>query len=227
DCAGMAADLYETYTVTIVAAMLLGSTIFGKSSAFFMPLLIGGVAIIASIVGTFFVKLSRTKAEKDLYIMGSLYKGLAVSGILAAVFFYIVATLLPLSAPLKGAPFVIPPLNIFWMAVLGLVLTGLTVIITEWFTGMYGPVKYVAQASVTGHGTNIIAGLAISMISTVLPVIVLAISIMIGYGLGGGFSGSPSTGLYGIAVTVVSMLSMTGMVVAIDSYGPITDNAGG
>ena len=227
DCAGMAADLYETYTVTIVAAMLLGSTIYGKSSAFYMPLLIGGVAIIASIIGTFFVKLSRTKPEKDLYIMGSLYKGLAVSGVLAAIFFYIVATYLPLSAPLKGAPFVIPPLNIFGMAVLGLVLTGLTVVITEWFTGMYGPVKYVAQASVTGHGTNIIAGLAISMISTVLPVIVLAISIMIGYGLGGGFSGSTGTGLYGIAVTVVSMLSMTGMVVAIDSYGPITDNAGG
>ncbi len=227
DCAGMAADLYETYTVTLVAAMLLGNTIFGKSSAFFMPLLIGGVAIIASIVGTFFVKLSRTKPEKDLYIMGSLYKGLAVSGVLAAIFFYIVATLLPLGAPLKGAPFIIAPINIFWMAVLGLVLTGLTVVITEYFTGMYGPVKYVANASVTGHGTNIIAGLAISMISTVLPVIVLAISIMIGYGLGGGFSGSTGTGLYGIAVTVVSMLSMTGMVVAIDSYGPITDNAGG
>ncbi len=228
DCAGMAADLYETYTVTLVAAMLLGSTIYGiPSSAFYMPMLIGGVAIIASIVGTFFVKLSRTKPEKDLYIMGSLYKGLAVSGILAAIFFYIVATILPLSAPLKGAPFVIPPLSIFWMAVLGLVLTGLTVVITEYFTGMYGPVKYVANASVTGHGTNIIAGLAISMISTVLPVIVLAISIMIGYGLGGGFSGSTGTGLYGIAVTVVSMLSMTGMVVAIDSYGPITDNAGG
>jgi K(+)-stimulated pyrophosphate-energized sodium pump len=228
DCAGMAADLYETYTVTIVAAMLLGNTIYGiTSSAFYMPLLIGGVAIIASIIGTFFVRLSKTKAEKDLYIMGSLYKGLAVSGILAAIFFYFVATLLPLGAPLKGAPFVIAPLSIFWMAVLGLVLTGLIVIITEWFTGMYGPVKYVAQASVTGHGTNIIAGLAISMISTVLPVIVLAIAIMIAYGLGGGFSGSTGTGLYGIAVTVVSMLSMTGMVVAIDSYGPITDNAGG
>jgi K(+)-stimulated pyrophosphate-energized sodium pump len=227
DCAGMAADLYETYTVTLVAAMLLGSTIYGKSAAFYMPMLIGGMAIIASIIGTFFVKLSRTKPEKDLYIMGSLYKGLAVSGILAAVLFFVVAMYMPLGAPLKGPAFVIPPMNIFWMAVLGLVLTGLTVIITEYFTGMYGPVKYVAQASVTGHGTNIIAGLAISMISTVLPVIVLAISIMIGYGLGGGFSGSTGTGLYGIAVTVVSMLSMTGMVVAIDSYGPITDNAGG
>jgi K(+)-stimulated pyrophosphate-energized sodium pump len=227
DCAGMAADLYETYTVTIVAAMLLGSTIYGKSAAFYMPMLIGGMAIIASIIGTFFVKLSRTKPEKDLYIMGSLYKGLAVSGVLAAVLFFFVAMYMPLGAPLKGAAFIIPPMNIFWMAVLGLVLTGLTVVITEYFTGMYGPVKYVAKASVTGHGTNIIAGLAISMMSTVLPVIVLAISIMIGYSLGGGFSGSTGTGLYGIAVTVVSMLSMTGMVVAIDSYGPITDNAGG
>jgi len=228
DCAGMAADLYETYTVTLVAAMLLGSTIYGgiATAAFYMPLFIGGVAIIASIIGTFFVRLSKTKAEKDLYIMGSLYKGLAVSGILAAIAFFFVAQLLPLGAP-KGGTYIISPWGIFWMAVLGLVLTGLIVIITEYFTGMYGPVKFVAQASTTGHGTNIIAGLAISMISTVLPVIVLGISIMIGYALGGGFTGSPGTGLYGIAVVVVSMLSMTGMVVAIDSYGPITDNAGG
>ena len=229
DCAGMAADLYETYTVTLVAAMLLGSTIYGgaKTAAFHMPLLIGGMAIIASIIGTFFVRLSKTKAEKDLYIMGALYKGLAVSGILAAIGFFFVAQWLPLGAPPKGAAYVISPGSIFWMAVLGLVLTGVIVIITEYFTGMYGPVKFVAQASTTGHGTNIIAGLAISMISTVLPVVALGISIMIGYALGGGFTGSPGTGLYGIAVVVVSMLSMTGMVVAIDSYGPITDNAGG
>jgi K(+)-stimulated pyrophosphate-energized sodium pump len=229
DCAGMAADLYETYTVTLVAAMLLGSTIYGgaKTAAFHMPLLIGGMAIIASIIGTFFVRLSKTKAEKDLYIMGALYKGLAVSGILAAIGFFFVAQWLPLGPPAKGAAFVISPGNIFWMAVLGLVLTGVIVIITEYFTGMYGPVKFVAQASTTGHGTNIIAGLAISMISTVLPVVALGIAIMIGYALGGGFAGSPGTGLYGIAVVVVSMLSMTGMVVAIDSYGPITDNAGG
>jgi len=229
DCAGMAADLYETYTVTLVAAMLLGSTIYGgvKTAAFHMPLFIGGMAIIASIIGTFFVRLSKTKAEKDLYIMGALYKGLAVSGILAAIGFYFVAQWLPLGAPPKGAAYVISPVSIFWMAVLGLVLTGVIVVITEYFTGMYGPVKFVAQASTTGHGTNIIAGLAISMISTVLPVIALGLAIMVGYGLGGGFSGSPGTGLYGIAVVVVSMLSMTGMVVAIDSYGPITDNAGG
>lgn len=227
DCAGMAADLYETYTVTIVAAMLLANSIFGMgSTAFFLPLLIGGVAIIASIVGTFFVRLSKSKAEKDLYIMGALYKGMAVAGILAAIAFFFVARWLPLGAP-QGGEYVISPINIFWMAVLGLVLTGLIVIITEYFTGMYAPVKFVAQASTTGHGTNIIAGLAIGMLSTVPPVLVLAGAILAGYGLGGGFSGSPSTGLFGIAVTVVSMLSMTGIVVAIDSYGPITDNAGG
>ncbi|MFA6222332.1 MAG: sodium-translocating pyrophosphatase [Desulfomonilaceae bacterium] len=227
DCAGMAADLYETYTVTIVAAMLLGSTIYGMGTpAFFMPLLIGGVAIIASIIGTFFVKVSRTKNEKDVYIMGALYKGMAVAGILAAIAFYFVAGYLPLGKPLATA-YIIQPMSIFFLAVIGLVLTGLIVVITEYFTGMYGPVKYVAQASTTGHGTNIIAGLAISMISTVLPVLVLAASIMIGYAIGGGFTGSTGTGLYGIAVVVVSMLSMTGIVVAIDSYGPITDNAGG
>ncbi len=228
DCAGMAADLYETYTVTIVASMLLANTIYGmSSSAFFLPLLVGGVAIIASIIGTFFVRLSRSKDEKDLYIMGALYKGLAISGILAAVFFYFVAIKLPIGAPLKGAAFIISPTNVFLMALLGLVLTGLIVVITEYFTGMYGPVKFVASASQTGHGTNIIAGLAISLISTVLPVIVLGAAIMAGYGLAGGFSGSPGTGLFGIAIVVTSMLSMTGMVVAIDSYGPITDNAGG
>ena len=227
DCAGMAADLYETYTVTIVAAMLLGSTIYGMATAaFYMPLLIGGVAIIASIIGTFFVKINRSQNEKDVYIMGALYKGMAVAGILAAVAFYFVAGYLPLGKPLATAH-IIQPMSIFFLAVIGLILTGLIVVITEYFTGMYGPVKYVAQASTTGHGTNIIAGLAISMISTVLPVLVLAASIMVGYAIGGGFSGSTGTGLYGIAVVVVSMLSMTGIVVAIDSYGPITDNAGG
>jgi K(+)-stimulated pyrophosphate-energized sodium pump len=227
DCAGMAADLYETYTVTIVAAMLLGSTIYGMGTpAFYMPLLIGGVAIIASIIGTFFVKINRSQNEKDVYIMGALYKGMAVAGILAAVAFYFVAGYLPLGKPLATAH-IIQPMSIFFLAVIGLILTGLIVVITEYFTGMYGPVKYVAQASTTGHGTNIIAGLAISMISTVLPVLVLAASIMVGYAIGGGFSGSTGTGLYGIAVVVVSMLSMTGIVVAIDSYGPITDNAGG
>ncbi|MFC1833917.1 sodium-translocating pyrophosphatase [Thermodesulfobacteriota bacterium] len=227
DCAGMAADLYETYTVTIVAAMLLANTIYGMDSpAFYMPLLIGGAAIIASIIGTYFVRLSKTKAEKDLYIMGALYKGMAVAGVLAAIAFYFVAKLLPMGAPI-GGDFIISPINVFYMAVLGLVLTGLIVVITEYFTGMYGPVKYVAEASTTGHGTNIIAGLAMGMLSTVLPILVLCGAILAAYALGGGFTGSPGTGLFGIAVTVVSMLSMTGIVVAIDSYGPITDNAGG
>jgi K(+)-stimulated pyrophosphate-energized sodium pump len=227
DCAGMAADLYETYTVTIVAAMLLGKSVYGMTSgAFYLPLFIGGVAIIASIIGTFFVRLSKTKDEKDLYIMGSLYKGMAVAGVVAAIFFYLVALKLPLGAPTSGG-YAITAGTVFWMALLGLILTGLIVVITEYFTGMYGPVKYVANASSTGHGTNIIAGLAIGMISTVLPILVLGLAMMTGYWLGGGFAGSPGTGLYGIAVTVVSMLSMTGMVVAIDSYGPITDNAGG
>jgi K(+)-stimulated pyrophosphate-energized sodium pump len=228
DCAGMAADLYETYTVTIVAAMLLANTIYGmKSPAFFLPLVIGGAAIIASIIGTFFVRLSTTKPEKDLYIMGALYWGLGVAGVLAAIFFFFLARWFPMGAPLQGQPFIITPVSIFWMAVLGLVITGLIVFITEYFTGIRSPVKYVARASTTGHGTNIIAGLAISMMSTVLPVLVLAGGILAGYALGGGFSGNAGTGLFGIAVTVVSMLSMTGMVVAIDSYGPITDNAGG
>ncbi len=228
DCAGMAADLYETYTVTIVAAMLLAKSIFGMdSSAFFLPLLIGGAAIIASIIGTFFVRLSRSKDEKDLYIMGALYKGMAVSGILAAIAFFFVAKYLPIGAPLTGEEYIISPMNVFYMALVGLALTGLIVVITEWFTGMYSPVKYVANASETGHATNIIAGLAVGMISTVLPVIVLAGSIMIAFSLGGGFTVNAGTGLFGIAITVVSMLSMTGIVVAIDSYGPITDNAGG
>jgi K(+)-stimulated pyrophosphate-energized sodium pump len=227
DCAGMAADLYETYTVTIVAAMLLAKTVYSMDSpAFFLPLAIGGAAIIASIVGTFFVRLSRSKPEKDLYIMGALYKGMAAAGVLAAIFFYFVATWLPLGTTEK-ITYDISAMAVFWMAVVGLVLTGLIVVITEWFTGMYGPVKTVANASSTGHATNIIAGLAIGMISTVLPILALCGAIAAGYALGGGFSGSPDTGLFGIAITVVSMLSMTGIVVAIDSYGPITDNAGG
>jgi K(+)-stimulated pyrophosphate-energized sodium pump len=228
DCAGMAADLYETYTVTIVAAMLLAKSIYGMdSSAFYLPLLIGGAAIIASIIGTFFVRLSKSKPEKDLYIMGALYWGMGISGVLAAIAFYFVAQWLPIGAPLTGDEFIITPMNVFYMALVGLVLTGLIVVITEYFTGMYGPVKYVANASETGHATNIIAGLAVGMISTVLPVIVLAAAIMIAFSLGGGFTVNAGTGLFGIAITVVSMLSMTGIVVAIDSYGPITDNAGG
>ncbi len=222
DCAGMAADLYETYTVTVVAAMLLAKTIFGPDSPWVLfPLLIGGVSIIASIIGTFFVKLGKSQ-----YIMGALYKGLAASGILAAVAFYFVSGWF-LAQP-SVDPVVFTPIKVFTTALIGLVLTGLIVMITEYFTSKsFGPVKHIAAASQTGHATNIIAGLAVSMKSTGLPVIAISGAILWAYALGGGFSGNPGTGLFAIALSAVSMLSMTGIVVSIDSYGPITDNAGG
>lgn len=222
DCAGMAADLYETYTVTVVAAMLLGKTIFGADSPWVLfPLLIGGISIIASIIGTFFVRLGKSQ-----YIMGALYKGLAASGILAAIAFYFASQWF-LSQPSVDAG-IFTPLKVFTTAVIGLVLTGLIVMITEYFTSKsFGPVKHIASASQTGHATNIIAGLAVSMKSTGLPVIAISGAILWAYALGGGFSGNPGTGLFAIALSAVSMLSMTGIVVSIDSYGPITDNAGG
>ncbi len=223
DCAGMAADLYETYTVTVVAAMLLAKTVFGPESPWVeFPLLLGGVSILASIIGTFFVKLG-----KNQYIMGALYKGLAVSGILAAIAFYIVSV--KFIAGLSGPDAeVFTAGSVFGTALIGLVLTGLIVMITEYFTSKsFNPVKTIAAASQTGHATNVIAGLAVSMKSTGLPVIVISAAILIAYSLGGGFSGNPGGGLFAIALSAVSMLSMTGIVVAIDSYGPITDNAGG
>jgi K(+)-stimulated pyrophosphate-energized sodium pump len=222
DCAGMAADLYETYTVTIVAAMLLAKTAFGPDSLWVQfPLLIGGISIVASIIGTFFAKMG-----KKQYIMGALYKALAVSGVLAAIVFYFAAgwflKLLPDGERVFTAS------SVFGMAVIGLVLTGLIVIITEYFTSTkYGPVRHIANASQTGHATNIIAGLAVSMKSTALPVLVICAAIFGAYYLGGGFSGSLMYGLFAIGLSAVAMLSMTGIVVAIDSYGPITDNAGG
>jgi len=223
DCAGMAADLYETYTVTLVAAMLLAKTVFGPGSPWVeFPLLIGGISIIASVIGTYFVRLGKSQ-----YIMGALYKGLAVSGILAAIAFYIVAT--RFIAGLSGADAGVFTANsVFLTAVIGLVLTGLIVMITEYFTSTsFSPVKHIAKASLTGHGTNVIAGLAVSMKSTGMPVLVIVAAILGAYALGGGFSGNPGAGLFAIALSAVSMLSMTGIVVAIDSYGPITDNAGG
>jgi K(+)-stimulated pyrophosphate-energized sodium pump len=226
DCAGMAADLYETYTVTIVAAMLLAKTLAGPESPWVeFPLLLGGVSIIASIIGTFFVKLGKSQ-----YIMGALYKGLAVSGVLAAAAFYFVANWF-LKRPglefLDGSmPFTTG--SIFVIAVIGLALTGLIVLITEYFTSTkFPPVKHIASASQTGHGTNVIAGLAVSMKSTGMPVIVIVAAILGAYSLGGGFAGNAAGGLFAIALSAVTMLSMTGIVVAIDSYGPITDNAGG
>jgi K(+)-stimulated pyrophosphate-energized sodium pump len=211
DCAGMAADLYETYTVTLVAAMLLAKTLYPENMIWVeFPLLLGGVSIIASIIGTFAVKLG-----KKQYIMGALYKGLALAGVLALGGFYFVSNWF---VGLEGTGNILSVGAVWMTALIGVLLTGLIVVITEYFTGMYGPVKSIAQASTTGDGTNVIQGLAVSMKSTGLPVIVIAIAIYWAYSLGG---------LFGIALSAVSMLSMTGIVVAIDSYGPITDNAGG
>ncbi len=223
DCAGMAADFYETYTVTLVAAMLLAKTVFGAASLWVeFPMMLGGISIIASIIGTYAVRMGKNSE----YIMGALYKGLAVAGILAAIVFYFVTTwfftLLPASEQVMTVS------SVFFTAVIGLVLTGLIVWITEYYTAKdYRPVQIIAKASLTGHGTNVIAGLAMSMEATALPALVIVASILGAYYLGGGFSGNPGVGLFAIALSAVSMLSMTGIVVAIDSYGPITDNAGG
>ena len=227
DCAGMAADLYETYTVTLVAAMLLAKSVFGADSPWVeFPLLLGGVSIIASIIGTFFVKLGANN-----YIMGALYKGLAVSGVLAAIAFYGVTTWFMGLPGLNAGGFT--PMSVFGTAIIGLALTGLIVWITEYYTAKeYRPVQVIAKASLTGHGTNVIAGLAMSMEATALPAFVIVGSILGAFYLGaGGFSNltpeQTGHGLFAIALSAVSMLSMTGIVVAIDSYGPITDNAGG
>src|SRR3989339_533626 len=227
DCAGMAADLYETYVVTVVAAMLLAFTVSGPgSNAIVFPMVIGGVSIIASVIGTYFVRLG-----KGGYVMGALYKGLIVSGVLAIVAFWPLAHKFMAGVASKAAKgaagFAIPPMNIFLLAVIGVALTGLIVAITEYFTSKsFNPVKSIAKASTTGHGTNVIQGLAMSMKSTAAPVIVIVAAILAAFHLGGGLA-NPGTGLYAIALTAVAMLSMTGIVVAIDSYGPITDNAGG
>ena len=208
DCAGMAADLFETYAVTAVAAMLIGHLMFPKvPMATEFPLVLGAVSIIASMIAVFFVRLGKSE-----YIMGALYKGMFGSAILAAVAFYYVCNKMMVGL---GD---ITPMAIFYSALVGLVLTVVIVIITEFYTGIYSPVKGVADASTTGHATNIIAGLAVSMQATALPVIAICAGIYISYHL---------AGLYGIGMAAMSMLSMTGMVIAIDAYGPITDNAGG
>ncbi|MFH1035708.1 MAG: sodium-translocating pyrophosphatase [Pseudomonadota bacterium] len=224
DCAGMAADLYETYTVTLVAAMLLAKTVFGAQSLWVeFPLLIGAISIVASIVGTYFVKMGKSQ-----YIMGALYKGLAVAGILAAIAFYFASSWF---LKIPGVEQAFSATGVFMTAVIGLVLTGLIVMITEYYTSTaYSPVKRIAEASQTGHGTNVIAGLAVSMEAAALPALVICGAILWAYWLGGGFSGAAKAaegGLFAIALSAVAMLSMTGIVVAIDSYGPITDNAGG
>jgi K(+)-stimulated pyrophosphate-energized sodium pump len=223
DCAGMAADLYETYTVTLVAAMLLAKSVFGADSPWVaFPLLLGGVSIIASIIGTYFVKLGANN-----YIMGALYKGLAVSGVLAAIAFFFVSQWF-VGQLGEGGAGGFTAMTIFGTALIGLALTGLIVWITEYYTAKeFRPVQTIAKASLTGHGTNVIAGLAMSMEATALPALTIVAAIMGAYWLGGGFAGNTASGLFAIALSAVSMLSMTGIVVAIDSYGPITDNAGG
>ncbi len=203
DDAGMAADLFETYVITAVAAMILGHLTFpGNQTVLFFPILIGAVSIVASIIGTWFVRLSSNR------IMAALYQGLAASIIIALVFFYLLTNML-----FPGN------VNFFYSLAIGLIITIGLVVITEYFTSKkFSPVRTIAQASTTGHGTNVIAGLAVSMKSTFAPILLISSGILAAYSL---------SGLYGVAISAMSMLSLAGIIIAIDAFGPITDNAGG
>ena len=218
DCAGMAADLFETYAVTVVATMVLASIYFTgelQADAMILPLAIGGACIFASVAGTFFVRLGANKS-----IMGALYKGFLASAILSAAAFYpVISYVIGMETELAAGTSAFTGMDLFWCSLVGLVVTGLLIWVTEYYTGTnYRPVQSIAKASTTGHGTNIIQGLAISMEATTIPALVISAGIIVSYLL---------AGLFGIAIAVTAMLALAGMVVALDAYGPVTDNAGG